>query len=623
MMSAPAGDGGTATASCRACDREVPAAAFCEYCGAVLFAPRGDGRGRLRLGAYAAAPAEQVVRLSVASSLFPHLPHRARAAFRAGLALIFLSLIGLAFLRWQSPLMAISALGLPLVFVLYLYEARIYRDGSLVRSLAPTALLGIGLGVGWALATGSIVSDFYDVSLADADSRRLATLVGIIVPVGGAILMLVPAIVMRVVRPSRKPLDGYVIGALGAIAFTAAATLTLLAPQFATGVIARDRPASVLLVQAGVQGVAVPLTAAAMGGLVGAALWFGRRTAVLWSVSVTLAVYALVGVSEVAQVLEGLHLGAHLMITVIALLALRIGLQYFLLREDPDPPTPDGRVLCPHCEHVVPDTAFCPNCGVAAAAVPRGTRTAHRAAAGDGEADTRPGYAVSAGSYVVAPVRRTAPAQLFTAMGAGLAVAVAAGVSAAAVATPPRARYTCPPDCGRPPIGEPIDSNPRFVSEDGEFSVQYPSPGALYKATLYPDWVALDYVGGDTGNLDLWGEPAAKRSPKQVIDAMIAEYYPDATLDYEIPNAMVGYEPGYGAVFDQYPQDSSGESTRLRLVALCAIKNEYALVATAVGPFHEFTPDYGSGHPSAANLALALDMGKYVNSFRWRSGPSS
>jgi hypothetical protein len=42
------------------------------------------------------------------------------------------------------------------------------------------------------------------------------------------------------------------------------------------------------------------------------------------------------------------------------------------------------------------------------------------------------------------------------------------------------------------------------------------------------------------------------------------------------------------------------------------------LVAAAIGPYHKFSPDFGSGHPSGANLQLALDMGKYVNSFTWR-----
>jgi hypothetical protein len=58
-------------------------------------------------------------------------------------------------------------------------------------------------------------------------------------------------------------------------------------------------------------------------------------------------------------------------------------------------------------------------------------------------------------------------------------------------------------------------------------------------------------------------------------------------------------------------------------VALAAVKDDYALVTTAVGPYHEFTPEFGTGHPSGVNLALALDIGKYVNSFRWRPPTSS
>ena len=525
--------------------------------------PNGDGGGglgSLRWDAYVAAPDEQVLRLSVASSLFPHLPLRSRNVFRVGLAVLFLLLIALGLLRWQAPMIAVSALGLPLIFLLYLYEANIHRDLTL-RMLVPTALLGIGLGVVWALATGSLVAGFYDVSLANASSRRLAQLVGIAVPVGAGILMLVPAVVMRLVRPTREALDGFVIGSLSAISFTAAATLSRMAPQFSTGVTAGDRPATVMLAQAGTQGVAIPLTTAAMGGLVGAALWFGRWKPMVYCVLATLVLFAALGLWEATPALEGVDFGAHLMFAVIALLALRIGLQYFLLREDYETPDPDRRV------------------------------TTHR--------------------------------WLFTTMGSALVVVVAAGLTAAVIATPPKPRYTCPPDCGRPPIGEPIDINPRFVSKDGEFSVQYPSPGSLYKPTLYEDWVALEYLGSDTGVLDLWGEPAGKRTARQVVEKMIADYYPDATLDYEIPNAMVGYEPGYGAVFDDYPQDTSGVFTRLRIVALAAVKNDYALVATAVGPYHEFTPDFGTGHPSGVNLALALDMGKYVNSFRWRSTPAA
>ncbi len=60
----------------------------------------------------------------------------------------------------------------------------------------------------------------------------------------------------------------------------------------------------------------------------------------------------------------------------------------------------------------------------------------------------------------------------------------------------------------------------------------------------------------------------------------------------------------------------------MRLIVMVAVKNDLALVAAASGPYHPFGPDFGPGKPSGANLQLALDMGKYVNSFRWRGDPA-
>jgi hypothetical protein len=80
------------------------------------------------------------------------------------LAVLLLALSAFAFLGWQAPLVAVSALGFPLVFLIYMYEAVVYRDLP-SRSLVLAAMLGIGLGVGWALLTGGIVADAYDVAL--------------------------------------------------------------------------------------------------------------------------------------------------------------------------------------------------------------------------------------------------------------------------------------------------------------------------------------------------------------------------------------------------------------------------------------------------------------------------
>ena len=164
-------------------------------------------------------------------------------------------------------------------------------------------------------------------------------------------------------------------------------------------------------------------------------------------------------------------------------------------------------------------------------------------------------------------------------------------------------------------------TNPRFTSDDGEFSVSYPGPETAYDATFEPNGVVLDLLAGDGGTLRLFGQPANGQTPRQIADDLLREHYPDATFDYEIPNAFVGYQLGYGEVADDYPADAIGDDDRNRVLIMVGVKNDYALIAAAAGPFREFSPEFGSGHPSGANFFLALDMAKYVNSFTWRGDP--
>ena len=121
--------------------------------------------------------------------------------------------------------------------------------------------------------------------------------------------------------------------------------------------------------------------------------------------------------------------------------------------------------------------------------------------------------------------------------------------------------------------------------------------------------------------MQLFSEPAAGRSARDVATATVKKAYPDAKFAYEIPNAMVGYQPGYGEVADDWPQGASVTSSRIRLMVMTAIKGDLALIAFATGPFHAFGPEFGPGPPSGANLQIAQDMGKYVNSFQWSGDP--
>ena len=232
-----------------------------------------------------------------------------------------------------------------------------------------------------------------------------------------------------------------------------------------------------------------------------------------------------------------------------------------------------------------------------------------------------PGHTYFSGTYTAPEVAKTSHRHLVVVWVAAIAVVAAGLVTLSGALEKPSARYVCPPDCGRPPIGEPVTVNPRFTAADGTFTVSYPAPGAAYEVTTDATSVTANLLAGDGGTMRLFSEPAAGRTPQQIANQLVRKTFPDTRTAYEIPNAMVGYQPGFGLVADCWPQGATASYSRMRVMVLVAVKDDLALVAGAVGPYHAFSPEFGSGKPSAANLQLALDMGKYVNSFTWRGDP--
>lgn len=388
----PGDDDDVPTMECQVCQMDVPAGAFCGYCGGHLESEDKRGPRWLRQDTFGAAPNESVLLPAIASSLFPHLPQRSRTPFRVGLALVLVGLVGFAFLKIPPALITVAALGLPLLFVLYVSESAVYRDLS-VWSMALAATLAAALGVGWVLLTGEMVARAYGVPMAAGLAIHHVLREGVLIPAGGMILMLVPTVVVRLLRPkSRESLDGFVIGALSALVFSAAATLTRLAPQFATGLLAHNRPLKGLLVEAIISGLTIPLTAAVAGGMVGVALWFkgqtsnphehpGRIRAALYAMAILVVLIHIgVAVTDIVGMEQLRMLIIHLVMTALVLVMLRISLQLALMHEAHDPIEPNEPLLCVHCEHVVPDMAFCPACGVATRASSRASREERREA---------------------------------------------------------------------------------------------------------------------------------------------------------------------------------------------------------------------------------------------------
>jgi len=387
------------TMTCRICAVIVPTGEFCGNCGTTATPRRGDGPPWLRLSAYAAAPGEHVLRPAVVSTIFPALPRHSRVTFGVALLGVAALLVGTALPMWVPALIGVVGAGLPAVFLAYLREADAVADLSTGRLLV-TAVLGIAGGVGWSIATDVAAARVDDDALGLPASTLDLLLTCLAIPVGFLVLLLLPTLVQRAWRPgSREPLHGLMIGAFGAVCFVTAGSMAALVPELFSGPIDTDGQSAADLVFGGlIQGLAVPLTAVAVAGSVGATWWFVPRrdvgptprwyrlTSPLPALAFGLLAYLGLGVLDFLSPPTAVETVVYALLTVVALYVLRVVAHSTLLHAEPDgavpvgedPAPPDEVVLCPECEHVVPDLPFCARCGLASQAASRASRARRR-----------------------------------------------------------------------------------------------------------------------------------------------------------------------------------------------------------------------------------------------------
>ena len=74
-------------------------------------------------------------------------------------------MIAFTLLRLPAALVTVAALGLPLLFLIYLRESDAFRDFPSVHSWCPPRRSASVSAVGWVLLTGAAVAQSYDIAL--------------------------------------------------------------------------------------------------------------------------------------------------------------------------------------------------------------------------------------------------------------------------------------------------------------------------------------------------------------------------------------------------------------------------------------------------------------------------
>src|SRR5579863_7789052 len=176
--------------TCDHCGKQVPDAVFCTNCGAHQGLAADGVAAQERTQHFAAHPGEHVSQPSVFSTLLPHLGHRKihqfRWAFIIGLAaIVVLVATGLI----VAALLA-SIFLVPTLYILYLYEAQVYRD-------EPALVLGATLVGG--IVLGLIVTIIADRIIGVTIRSSSGPIFGytVILPIIQLIVMPLPALLLR------------------------------------------------------------------------------------------------------------------------------------------------------------------------------------------------------------------------------------------------------------------------------------------------------------------------------------------------------------------------------------------------------------------------------------------
>ncbi len=377
---------------CDHCSHDVPDGVFCTRCGAHQGTTYEFGNARTREHRYAAHPAEHVAQPSVITTLFPHLGHHKVHEFRWALIVGLAGVLVLYIAGLITAAILVSAFLVPVLYLIYLYEAQVYKD-------EPAVVLGftIGGGVIAGIVVTLLVHLIYN-PLANAPNPLgqpsvnigAVLLLGLLVPVVQEVIKPLPAIFLPNRTDFPETVDGLVFGVAAGLGFSLSETLINFSSTIAS-LPMHVAPGNWIYSLATIA-VLQPLLQGSATGMIVATIWRqrlgklgGREIG-----GVVMALLAHIAFSGGGQVLAQTSINPlFILIWQAAIVgALLVYIRYLLHHALLDEAAHMGfaETVCPSCHMHIVASGFCPNCGMALTAAPSHLKRSRRER---GEATTR------------------------------------------------------------------------------------------------------------------------------------------------------------------------------------------------------------------------------------------
>ena len=369
---------------CDHCTNDVPDGVFCTRCGAHQGTTEEFGDAKTREHRYAAHPGEHVAQPSVFTTLFPHLGHHKihefRWAFTAGIAgILVLYVAGLI-----SAAILVAAFLVPVLYLIYLYEAQVYRD-------EPALVLGFTIGGG--IIVGIVVTV---LSRIIYDPLHYAgnpfsnpgvsvgglLIVGLLLPVVQEVLKPLPALFLPNRADFPETVDGLVFGVAAGLGFSLAEALIGFSSVL-TSLPAHVAPGN-WIYDLATLAIFSPLLQGSATGMIVATIWRYRRGRLAGREigGALMAVISHVAFAAGTQVMNETSVNQLFILVWQAAIvgALLIYIRYLLHHALLEEAAHMGyaETVCPSCRMHIVASGFCPNCGMALTAAPNSIKRGRR-----------------------------------------------------------------------------------------------------------------------------------------------------------------------------------------------------------------------------------------------------